>query len=218
MPLAPQHQQSFISLQQRHAVADQTGSAEKVSGSISGRRFHRDIREELFMKITARNVKTAVTDYGRVSISFECSRNAISTIERLKAGNYELTIDKPTRKRTGSQNNYLWELLGQISLKENGNREDDENIYCQLIEKVGAKCEYLMGKPETKKALESTFRVVKVVDDRFYGDVYMHVFKCYYGSSKMDTKEMAVLIDAAIERAEAAGIDTEYYKLKLLGV
>lgn len=169
------------------------------------------------MKISARDVKTAVTDYGRVSISFNCSRNAITAIERMKNGDYELSIEKPTNKRTGQQNSYLWELLGQISLKENGSREDDENIYCQLIEKVGAKCVYLMGLPETKDELERSFRVVKVVDDRDYNGKQMHVYKCFYGSSMMNTKEMAMLIDATIERADAAGIDTDYYKVKLLG-
>ena len=168
------------------------------------------------MKISARNVKTAVTDYGKVTISFECSRNAIATVERMKAGDYELSIEKPSNKRTTLQNSYLWELLGQISLKENGTREDDENIYCQLLERVGAKCVYLMGLPETKEELERTFRVVKVVDDRDYNGKQMKVFKCYYGSSTMNTKQMAMLIDATIERAEAAGIDTDYYKTKLL--
>lgn len=169
------------------------------------------------MKISARDVKTAVTDYGRVSISFNCSRNAITAIERMKNGDYELSIEKPTNKRTGQQNSYLWELLGQISLKENGSREDDENIYCQLIEKVGAKCVYLMGLPETKDELERSFRVVKVVDDRDYNGKLMYVYKCFYGSSMMNTGEMALLIDATIERAEAAGIDTDYYRVKLLG-
>ncbi|MBE6129579.1 MAG: hypothetical protein E7185_09920 [Erysipelotrichaceae bacterium] len=169
------------------------------------------------MKISARNVKTAVTDFGKVSISFECSRNAIAAIERLKMGDYELSIQKPSNKRTGLQNSYLWELLGQISLKENGNREDDESIYCQLIEKVGSKCEYLMGLPDVKEGLERSFRVVKVVDDREYNGKHMNVYKCYYGSSQMNTKEMAALIDAAIERAEACGIDTDYYRMKLLG-
>jgi hypothetical protein len=169
------------------------------------------------MKISARDVKTAVTDYGRASISFNCSMNSITALGQLKNGDYELSIEKPTNKRTGQQNSYLWELLGQISLKENGSREDDENIYCQLIEKVGAKCVYLMGLPETKDELERSFRVVKVVDDRDYNGKLMHVYKCYWGSSKMDTKQMAMLIDATIERAEAAGIDTDYYKVKLLG-
>ena len=43
------------------------------------------------------------------------------------------------------------------------------------------------------------------------------VFKCYYGSSKMDTKEMTLLIDTILDMAEEAGVETVYYKELLKG-
>lgn len=136
----------------------------------------------------------------------------MAAVERLKSGDYVLSITKPTNKRSLAQNRYLWELLGQISVKENGSRAEDIDIYCQLVEQTGAKCEYLLALPQAEERLRRVFRVVKAVDDREYNGKLMYVYKCFYGSSHMSTQEMAMLIDKTIERAEANGIDTEAWK------
>ena len=54
--------------------------------------------------------------------------------------------------------------------------------------------------------------MVKVIDDRMYMGQRFYVYKCFFGSSTMNTKEMGGLIDKTIERAEAVGIDTDYWK------
>lgn len=167
------------------------------------------------MKIYAESLKTFV-DFAKASMSFQCSRKALEALETLKNGDYVITITQPAKKRTAQQNRYLWELLGQISAKENGNRSEDVEIYCQLVEQAGAKCEYLMGLPGMEDRLKQVFRVVKIVDDRLYNGRQMNVYKCFYGSSKLDTREMGILIDKTIERAEADGIDTDYYRRLLI--
>lgn len=167
------------------------------------------------MRILAENVRTAIKEFGTVALTFECSRNALEMIERLKKGDYIISLTKPSNKRSLAQNRYLWELLGQISVKENGSRADDVEIYCQLVEQAGVKCEYLLALPQAEERLKRVFRVVKAVDDREYNGQLMYVFKCFYGSSKMDTKEMSMLIDKTIERAETDGIDTEVWKTLL---
>ena len=150
-----------------------------------------------------------------MTVKFKCSRNAAEAIERIKNGDYVMSITKPTNKRSLAQNRYLWELLGQISVKENGSRADDVDIYCQLVEESGAKVEYLLALPQAEDRLKRVFRVVKAVDDRHYNGQLMYVFKCFYGSSQMNTKEMSLLIDKTIERAEADGIDTDLWKTLL---
>lgn len=167
------------------------------------------------MRIFAENLRTTIKDFGTAVLTFECSRNALENIERIKKGDYIITFAKPNNKRSLAQNRYLWELLGQISVKENGSRADDVEIYCQLVEQAGVKCEYLLALPQAEERLKRVFRVVKVVDDREYNGQMMYVFKCFYGSSKMDTKEMSMLIDKTIERAEADGIDTEVWRTLL---
>lgn len=161
------------------------------------------------MKITARNLRTSVLPLGDTTLKFDCSTNAKAFIEGLRQGDYIISIEKPKNARTLQQNRYLWELIGQIAIKENGNKAEDTNIYMQLIEVSGAKCEYLLGLPETEKALKQVFRVVKVVDSRVYNGKEMYMYKCHYGSSSFSKEEMATLIDKTIERAERDGIDTE---------
>lgn len=164
------------------------------------------------MKISAKGLRTGIRGIGEAVISFKCSRNALEWLESLKPGDYELSIVKPSKKRTGQQNALLWELIGQICMKEDGNRAGDIDLYCQLIEEAGVKCEYYMSLPEGEAGLRKVFRGVKVIDDRIYMGRTFYVYKCYFGSSTMNTKEMSMLIDKAIERAEAVGIDTDYWK------
>lgn len=164
------------------------------------------------MLITAKHLRTAIPSFGEVSLKFECSAKARESLEQLKYDDYVISISKPSKSRSLQQNKYLWELLGQISMKENGNKSADVEIYMQLIEQSGAKVEYLMGLPEVEKRLKRVFRVVTVVDSRDYNGKQMNVYKCYYGSSKMSVEEMGKLIDATISRAEADGIDTEPWR------
>lgn len=165
------------------------------------------------MLISAKNLKTSVTE-SKATISFECSWRAKAAIETLKSGDYEISITKKSNKRTNAQNRYLWELLGQISMKENGNTSDDFNIYCQLIEESGVKSEYMlvMAEEDIVSRLKRVYRVVKILENREYNGRAMWMLKCYYGSSKLDTKEMGLLIDKTIERAEMVGIDTEPWR------
>ena len=167
------------------------------------------------MIISVKDLITYITD-DKVSLTFKCSYKAKAMLEKLKRGEYELTIVKAKKGRSLAQNRLLWELLGQISMKENGNTNEDVNIYCQLIEQSGAKCEYMLVPADegVLDRLRRVYRAVKVLQRRNYNGRDMWMVKCFYGSSKMDTKEMGVLIDKTIERAYMAGIDVEPWREK----
>lgn len=169
------------------------------------------------MKIYARDLKTGFNESGRVFLSFECGWKAKESIEALKKGEYEIDIKVHRDKRTQAQNRYLWELIGQIAMKENGNKADAENIYMQLLEQAGAKCEYLEMLEEAVDRFTqlAQIRFAKIVERRIRNGMNTVMLKCFYGSSKMDTKEMGILIDKTIERAEADGIDTDAWKVAL---
>lgn len=169
------------------------------------------------MKIYARDLKTGFNESGRVFLSFECGWKAKESIEALKKGEYEIDIKVHRDKRTLAQNRYLWELIGQIAMKENGNKADAENIYMQLLEQAGAKCEYLEMLEEAVDRFTqlAQIRFAKIVERRIRNGMHTVMLKCFYGSSKMDTKEMGILIDKTIERAEADGIDTDAWKVAL---
>ncbi len=165
------------------------------------------------MIISVKDLITNVTE-DKCSLMFKCSYKAKAMLEKLKRGDYELTIVKAKKGRSLAQNRLLWELLGQISVKENGNTADDVNIYCQLIEQSGAKCEYMLvpAADDVLDRLRRVYRAVRVIESRWYKGKPMWMVKCFYGSSKMDTKEMSILIDKTIERAEADGIDADPWR------
>lgn len=140
------------------------------------------------------------------------SDSALKGLSGLEIGEYEVNITKPKNKRTLAQNRLLWELIGQISLAENGSHADTMDIYVQLIEQAGAKATYLQGLPEVQKELEKIFRVVQIVDTRESNGAETHVYKCFYGSSTFNTEEMSRLIDLTLIRAENDGIVTDYWK------
>lgn len=166
------------------------------------------------MKIYAEKLKTGFKDDGRVILTFDCGWRGKQAIEALKSGNYELDIKEHRNNRSLAQNRYLWELIGQIAMKENGNKADTEEIYMQLLEQAGAKCEFFEMLEDAvdrfKKVAE--IRSIKIVDRRIRNGKKTVMCKCFYGSSKMDTKEMSLLIDKTIERAEADGIDTDAWR------
>lgn len=169
------------------------------------------------MKIYARDLKTGFNDNGRVILSFDCGWKAKESIEALKKGEYEIDIKVHRDKRTQAQNRYLWELIGQIAMKENGSKADAEDIYMQLLEQAGAKCEYLEMLEEAVERFTQLAQVkfLKIVERRIRNGRHTVMCKCFYGSSKMDTKEMGILIDKTIERAEADGIDTDAWRIAL---
>lgn len=166
------------------------------------------------MKLSAKGLRIKISDTGIVKLTFECSRRALEALQKLKEGDYELSITQERNKRSHAQNRYLWELIGQICMIEDGNTSGDMELYCRLLEMASIKCVYMLGLPEIRDELAKTFRAVKVVDDRMYNGRQMYMYKCYFGSSHLDTKEMAALIDKTIEYAEQVGIDTDYWKEK----
>lgn len=169
------------------------------------------------MKIYAEKLKTGFKEDGRVMLTFDCGWKSKSAIEALKSGNYEIDIKERKNNRSLAQNRYMWELIGQIAMKENGNKSDTEDIYMQLLEQAGAKCEFFEITEEAvdRFAELADIKFLKIVQRRIRNGIHTVMCKCFYGSSKMDTQEMSILIDKTIERAEADGIDTDAWKMAL---
>ena len=160
------------------------------------------------MKLLAKDLMTVVYPTGGVGLSFDATIQAKEELMKLKRGDYLIEIKKPSNKRSLNQNAYLWELIGQIDMKENGNRADDETIYANILEMAGAKSEYFQCLPEAVDKLKEVFRVVKIVENR--GKTVM--VQCFLGTSQMDTKEMSKVIDTTLDYAARVGIDSAYWR------
>lgn len=121
------------------------------------------------------------------------------------------TITIKKNHRSLDQNALMWALLTIYADAQGGGRRgsiEPEDIYMQMLAKYGV-AEFIMTLPEAKSALESAFRVVKQVDTRDYNGKEMAVFKCYYGSSKYDTKQMTDLIDGIFDELAQIGINVD---------
>ena len=158
-----------------------------------------------------------------LSVAADSKYNVKPFLERARENgkNFTGTFDLRKNKRTIEQNALMWRLLTIYADAINGGRKGGttpEEIYMKMLSKYGV-AEFLMVLPEAEPTLKDVFRVVVKVDTRLYNGVEMNIYKCYYGSSKYDTKEMSELIEGIFDELAMIGIDastsvevSEYYK------
>ena len=120
---------------------------------------------------------------------------------------YIFEIKEIKSKRSLQQNKYMWALIHELSHHENMNNTEVE-IYTLALEEANSKYIYLLGTPEAEEELRKNFRAVKVVRPTIENGKEFIVYKCFIGTSKMDTKEMTKVLDIIIAWAEELGIDT----------
>ena len=132
----------------------------------------------------------------------------------LEDGEYEVTVKQIPRKRTLRQNAYLWALLGEIAKKEDGDLRDVERLYTMLLSRSGAKYEavYLPHQGLMSLLEHKVIRHVQIMKQTVVRGVVYDTAYLFYGSSKMDTKEMANLIDVTLNYAAELGIYTPYWE------
>lgn len=156
-----------------------------------------------------------------LSVATESKYNVKGILDRLKENSFTATFNKRRKKRTLDQNALMWRLLTIYANALNGGRSGGiapEELYMRMVAKYGV-AEFLMALPEAEGTLKETFRVVQKVDTRDYNGVEMCIFKCYFGSSKYDTKEMTNLIEGIFDELAEIGVNaetsveiSEYYK------
>lgn len=168
------------------------------------------------MKIVGKPIKRVVNEDGNVEITLliENFRNQQLVKELEKEKEYLIEFNILKSKRSIEQNKMLWKLIHDISQcvnSERANDDDDWNIYLQALEKAGAKYEYIAVLPKAEKILKQQFRAVKLMNSFEHNGRIFNSYKVYYGSSKMTTKEMTLLIDTVLDMAAECGIDTSIY-------
>ena len=125
---------------------------------------------------------------------------------------YVVEFKEVRSKRTIQQNKYMWALIHEIAHHDTMNQTEVE-IYSLALEEANAKYIYLLGTPDVEDELRKNFRAVRVVRPTVENGKEFIVYKCFIGTSKMDTKEMTKVLDIIIAWAEELGIETneEYF-------
>lgn len=138
--------------------------------------------------------------------------NLFSDIEIENNKEYVLELKEIRSKRTLQQNKYMLALIHKIADHDTQNMSEIE-IYSLALEQANAKYIYLLGISEAEDELRKNFRAVRVVRPTYENGKEYIVYKCFVGSSKLNTKEMKKLLDIIIAWANELGIETneKYY-------
>lgn len=120
----------------------------------------------------------------------------------LPDGVYDLTIVDHRAKRSLNANAYLWSLVGKMA---DILREDKEEVYRTLIERYGQGevIEIRSGIP-AERYFKYCSEIGTVKHD---GQEYRQIM-VWRGSSEYNTREMAILLDGALNEAYNMGIPT----------
>lgn len=115
---------------------------------------------------------------------------------------YDVEVKEHKEKRTVYQNRFLWGIIHKIG-KESG--MDDYEVYLTVLERADVKSVYIDCPCEMEKELRMVWRGVEFISR--INNTW--TYKVYFGSSKLNTKEMSDLIEVAMHIAAEYGI---YYE------
>lgn len=161
-------------------------------------------------------MRSVINENNEVEITFTVRNNYKHLIKELdKKELYSIKIDKARNKRTEQQNKYMWALIGEIDKARNGYRSNDDfDIYIEALIRSGAKFTHLLVEPtkEARELLTEQFRAIQFVRRIKIENKIVDDYKCFYGSSKMNTKEMTNLIETVLDMASECDLDITYWK------
>lgn len=125
---------------------------------------------------------------------------------------YTIEIKELSNKRTLQQNKYMWVLIRSIANNELV-KQDEVEVYSLALEEANIKYTDISAIPEVEDELKKNFRAVRVLRPELVNGQKRIIYRCFSGSSKMNTKEMKAIIDVLISWAEELGIETDekYY-------
>ena len=166
------------------------------------------------MKLIGKYIRKGINENNETEITLSIKESYVHFLEELKKDElYSVSITKAKDKRTEKQNRYMWALLKEIDKARNGNRSNDDfEIYIEALLRSGAKYEHMLVEPKVEDMLKQHFRAIKLVRCIKVGDKIFNDYKCFWGSSKFDKKEMHDLIETILDMACECGLDINYWK------
>ena len=118
-----------------------------------------------------------------------------------------LTVEPERKGRSISQNRLMWALLTIMADAYNAGRTGGvtpEDCYLEMLEKYGARVDYLEVPAGALSILRSCYRLVHVVEIL---DSNRCTVKCTQGSSTFSKAEMKDLIDGIFDRLAEMGVN-----------
>lgn len=118
-----------------------------------------------------------------------------------------ITVEPERHGRSTAQNRLMWALLTIMADAYNAGRTGGitpEDCYLEMLEKYGAKVDYLEVPSGALEILRGSYRLVHVVEIL---DNNRCTVKCTQGSSAFTTGEMKNLIDGIFDRLAEMGVN-----------
>lgn len=152
---------------------------------------------------------------GKQRLTLEIDGDCTELIEQLKDETLSIEIKKYRKKRSLTANNYYWTLVGKISEINHVSTAYTHNMYlrdCHYLEEAdGATIAVTI--PDTPEAeadvLNKTEYHLLPTSQTIEGkNGTLRYYLMLRGSSTFDSKEMARLIDFAVQDAKQLGIET----------
>ena len=103
--------------------------------------------------------------------------------------------------RTSGQNRRLWKLIRKIA-KATGQTLDE--VYGEVLERTDAVSDFIIAPRKAERGLREEFRCV-ILRQKINSELNM--YQVYSGTSMMDSREMAEVIDIAQQMACELGVD-----------
>lgn len=124
-------------------------------------------------------------------------------------------IKEKKKKRSLTANSYYWSLLNQLASVM---RMDNQECHFLMLKRYG---QYEVVSIRSDVSLHGYFKYYEEIGEgKVNGKEFIH-YKIYKGSSQMDSKEFAVLLDGVRSECEEVGIPTltpsEIAQLKFIG-
>ena len=144
-------------------------------------------------------------------ITIEVDRDFRDDFDRLKDADLDVEIKKHRNRRSLSANAYFHVLVNKIAAERGGSEEDAKaSLVCEYGALAKDKDGLTVGfKLPVSVDVSTIYPYVKCFDTREENGKLFSCYLVYKQTHLMDSKEMARLIDGAIEVAQKLGIETD---------
>lgn len=144
-------------------------------------------------------------------ITIEVDRDFREDFDRLREAELDVEIKKHRNRRSLSANAYFHVLVSKIAAERGGSEESTKEwLVCEYGALAKDQDGLTVGfKLPASVDVSTIYPYVKCFDTREENGKLFRCYLVYKQTHLMDTKEMARLIDGAIERARELGIETD---------
>ena len=138
-------------------------------------------------------------------VTFEINEDITASIDKIRDKLLNLTAKIHREKRSLDANAYAWVLMQKIA---EAIHTDKWSVYLLMLERYSPVFTHIIVRPEAVERVKGEWRTVKVLGPIQVNGSSGIQLQCYFGSSTIDSKEMASFIAGIVSECKEMGIET----------